>query len=180
MAPYRRKKPDPTDLSTDEEDMFTYDVEEDELEQHPDLVQKDGEKYWKVPYFFNTLSTFQYARHPLVPLSRPLGRRTPQFEKRCPKEKTTQRDVFKRSKLFRTSISRTVTLAECSKAVVFKISRQEAESKRPACGHQRRLKVRSANRIAKVIQSNRRATMLQTPANVRTSLKELLVAHHTV
>ncbi|GFU38118.1 hypothetical protein TNCV_4328281 [Trichonephila clavipes] len=41
MAPYRRKKPAPTDLSTDEEDMITYDVEEDELEQHPDLVQKD-------------------------------------------------------------------------------------------------------------------------------------------
>ncbi|GFX80458.1 putative adenylate cyclase type 3-like protein [Trichonephila clavipes] len=42
MAPYRRKKPAPTDLSTDEEDMITYDVEEDELEQHPDLVQKDA------------------------------------------------------------------------------------------------------------------------------------------
>ncbi|GFX63653.1 uncharacterized protein TNCV_2824391 [Trichonephila clavipes] len=41
MAPYRRKKPAPTDLSTDEEDMITYDVEEDELEQHPDHVQKD-------------------------------------------------------------------------------------------------------------------------------------------
>ncbi|GFX46027.1 hypothetical protein TNCV_1919941 [Trichonephila clavipes] len=41
MAPYRRKKPAPTDLSTDQEDMITYDVEEDELEQHPDLVQKD-------------------------------------------------------------------------------------------------------------------------------------------
>ncbi|GFW52418.1 glycerol-3-phosphate dehydrogenase [Trichonephila clavipes] len=47
MAPYRRKKPAPTDLSTDEEDMITYDVEEDELEHHPDLVQKDGKKYWK-------------------------------------------------------------------------------------------------------------------------------------
>ncbi|GFX38944.1 glycerol-3-phosphate dehydrogenase [Trichonephila clavipes] len=41
-APYRRKKPAPADLSTDEEDMITYDVEEDELEQHPDLAQKDG------------------------------------------------------------------------------------------------------------------------------------------
>ncbi|GFV58946.1 hypothetical protein TNCV_5005971 [Trichonephila clavipes] len=46
MAPYRRKKPAPTDLSTDEEDMITYDVEEDELEQHPDLVQKDdGDRF---------------------------------------------------------------------------------------------------------------------------------------
>ncbi|GFS65360.1 hypothetical protein TNCV_2451711 [Trichonephila clavipes] len=47
MAPYRRKKPAPTDYTTDEEDMITYDVEEDELEQHPDLVQKDerGEKF---------------------------------------------------------------------------------------------------------------------------------------
>ncbi|GFW14798.1 integrase catalytic domain-containing protein [Trichonephila clavipes] len=42
MAPYRRKKPAPTDYTTDEEDMITYDVEEDELEQHPDPVQKDG------------------------------------------------------------------------------------------------------------------------------------------
>ncbi|GFY17261.1 hypothetical protein TNCV_1090351 [Trichonephila clavipes] len=42
MAPYRRKKPAPTDYTTDEEDMIRYDVEEDELEQPPDLVQKDG------------------------------------------------------------------------------------------------------------------------------------------
>ncbi|GFW49668.1 transposon Ty3-I Gag-Pol polyprotein [Trichonephila clavipes] len=41
MAPYRRKKPAPTDYTTDEEDMITHDVEEDELQQHPDLVQKD-------------------------------------------------------------------------------------------------------------------------------------------
>ncbi|GFT42997.1 hypothetical protein TNCV_1615601 [Trichonephila clavipes] len=43
MAPYRRKKPAPTDYTTDEEDIITYDVEEDELEQHPNLVQKDAE-----------------------------------------------------------------------------------------------------------------------------------------
>ncbi|GFT94238.1 hypothetical protein TNCV_3922751 [Trichonephila clavipes] len=42
MAPYRRKKPAPTDYTTEEKDMITYDVEEDELEQPPDLVQKDG------------------------------------------------------------------------------------------------------------------------------------------
>ncbi|GFX59132.1 putative RNA-directed DNA polymerase from transposon BS [Trichonephila clavipes] len=47
MAPYRHKTPAPTDYTTDEEDIITYDVEEDELEQHPDLVQKDGKKYWK-------------------------------------------------------------------------------------------------------------------------------------
>ncbi|GFS90521.1 hypothetical protein TNCV_4097231 [Trichonephila clavipes] len=42
MAPYRRKKPAPTDYTTDEEDMITYDVEEDELEQLLNLVQKDA------------------------------------------------------------------------------------------------------------------------------------------
>ncbi|GFX01364.1 hypothetical protein TNCV_4736051 [Trichonephila clavipes] len=42
MAPNRRKIPAPTDYTTDEEDMITYDVEEDELEQHPHPVQKDG------------------------------------------------------------------------------------------------------------------------------------------
>ncbi|GFU71537.1 glycerol-3-phosphate dehydrogenase [Trichonephila clavipes] len=47
MAPYRRKKPALTDYTTDEEDIITYDVEEDELEQHPNLVQKDGRQYWK-------------------------------------------------------------------------------------------------------------------------------------
>ncbi|GFW61266.1 hypothetical protein TNCV_3377811 [Trichonephila clavipes] len=47
MAPYRRKKPAPTDYTTDEEDMIPYDVEEDELEQHPNLVQKDDRQYWK-------------------------------------------------------------------------------------------------------------------------------------
>ncbi|GFW07831.1 hypothetical protein TNCV_3919641 [Trichonephila clavipes] len=41
LAPYRRKKPAPTDYTTDEEDIITYDVEEDELEQRPNLVQKD-------------------------------------------------------------------------------------------------------------------------------------------
>ncbi|GFV89604.1 hypothetical protein TNCV_1575771 [Trichonephila clavipes] len=44
MAPYRRKKPAPTKYTTDEEDMITYDVEEDELEQHRDLVQKEGKR----------------------------------------------------------------------------------------------------------------------------------------
>ncbi|GFX80367.1 glycerol-3-phosphate dehydrogenase [Trichonephila clavipes] len=34
MAPYRRKKPAPTDYTTDEEDLITYDVEE-ELEPDP-------------------------------------------------------------------------------------------------------------------------------------------------
>ncbi|GFW52411.1 hypothetical protein TNCV_2796691 [Trichonephila clavipes] len=43
MAPYRRKKPAATDYTTDEEDIITYDVEEDELEQRPNLVQKDAE-----------------------------------------------------------------------------------------------------------------------------------------
>ncbi|GFT67322.1 hypothetical protein TNCV_2359811 [Trichonephila clavipes] len=43
MAPYRRKTPAPTDYTTDEEDMITYNVEEDELEEHPNLVQKEGE-----------------------------------------------------------------------------------------------------------------------------------------
>ncbi|GFT99328.1 hypothetical protein TNCV_3162191 [Trichonephila clavipes] len=47
MAPYRHKKPAPTDYTTDEEDIITYDVEEDELEQRPNLVQKDGRQYWK-------------------------------------------------------------------------------------------------------------------------------------
>ncbi|GFU50675.1 hypothetical protein TNCV_240631, partial [Trichonephila clavipes] len=42
-----RKKPAPTDYTTDEEDIITYDVEEDELEQRPNLVQKDGRQYWK-------------------------------------------------------------------------------------------------------------------------------------
>ncbi|GFU12746.1 hypothetical protein TNCV_54791 [Trichonephila clavipes] len=32
MAPYRRKKPAPTDYTTDKEDLITYDVEEKELE----------------------------------------------------------------------------------------------------------------------------------------------------
>ncbi|GFX46025.1 SF3 helicase domain-containing protein [Trichonephila clavipes] len=36
------KKPAPTDYTTDEEDIITYDVEEDEIEQHPNLVEKDG------------------------------------------------------------------------------------------------------------------------------------------
>ncbi|GFY22233.1 uncharacterized protein TNCV_3298761 [Trichonephila clavipes] len=35
MAPYRRKKPAPTDYTTDEEDLITYDVEEEELEPDP-------------------------------------------------------------------------------------------------------------------------------------------------
>ncbi|GFT42677.1 putative RNA-directed DNA polymerase from transposon BS [Trichonephila clavipes] len=47
MAPYRRNKPAPTDYTTDEKDIITYDVEEDELEQRPNLVQKDGRQYWK-------------------------------------------------------------------------------------------------------------------------------------
>ncbi|GFT67321.1 hypothetical protein TNCV_2359812 [Trichonephila clavipes] len=42
MAPYRRKTPAPTDYTTDEEDMITYNVEEDELEEHPNLVQKEA------------------------------------------------------------------------------------------------------------------------------------------
>ncbi|GFY00718.1 uncharacterized protein TNCV_2141101 [Trichonephila clavipes] len=56
MAPYRRKKPAPTDLSTDEEDMITYDVEEDELEQHPDLVQRTV-KILERFLTFNTVQT---------------------------------------------------------------------------------------------------------------------------
>ncbi|GFX09402.1 glycerol-3-phosphate dehydrogenase [Trichonephila clavipes] len=52
------KKPAPTDFTTDEEDMITYDVEEDELEQDPNLVQKDGRQYWKGSlYFFNSDQT---------------------------------------------------------------------------------------------------------------------------
>ncbi|GFV21134.1 RNA-directed DNA polymerase from mobile element jockey [Trichonephila clavipes] len=47
MAPYRPKTPAPTDYTTDEEDIITYDVEKDELEQRPNLVQKDGRQYWK-------------------------------------------------------------------------------------------------------------------------------------
>ncbi|GFX74099.1 hypothetical protein TNCV_490631 [Trichonephila clavipes] len=35
MAPYRRKKPAPTDYTTDEEDLITFDVEEEELEPDP-------------------------------------------------------------------------------------------------------------------------------------------------
>ncbi|GFW32258.1 hypothetical protein TNCV_2327301 [Trichonephila clavipes] len=33
-------KPAPTDYTTDEEDIITYDVEEDEIEQHLNLVEK--------------------------------------------------------------------------------------------------------------------------------------------
>ncbi|GFU90560.1 hypothetical protein TNCV_2574931 [Trichonephila clavipes] len=47
LSPPDVKKPAPTDYTTDEEDMITYDVEEDELAQHPNLVQKDGRQYWK-------------------------------------------------------------------------------------------------------------------------------------
>ncbi|GFY34477.1 uncharacterized protein TNCV_2821631 [Trichonephila clavipes] len=47
MAPHRRRKPAPEEYTTDEEDMITYDVEEDEIEPHPDLVEKDGKQYWK-------------------------------------------------------------------------------------------------------------------------------------
>ncbi|GFX16012.1 hypothetical protein TNCV_4702711 [Trichonephila clavipes] len=35
MAPYRSKKAAPTEITTDDEDMITYDVEEEELEQVP-------------------------------------------------------------------------------------------------------------------------------------------------
>ncbi|GFS75693.1 hypothetical protein TNCV_3424421 [Trichonephila clavipes] len=46
MAPYRRRKPASTEYATDEEDMITYDVEE-EFEPNPDLVEKDGKQYWR-------------------------------------------------------------------------------------------------------------------------------------
>ncbi|PRD20437.1 UNVERIFIED_CONTAM: Glycerol-3-phosphate dehydrogenase [Trichonephila clavipes] len=42
MAPYRRRKPASTEYTTDEEDMTTYDVEEEELELNPDLIEKTG------------------------------------------------------------------------------------------------------------------------------------------
>ncbi|GFT17586.1 hypothetical protein TNCV_4032561 [Trichonephila clavipes] len=48
MALYRRKNHSPTDYTTDEEDIITYDVEEDEIEQHPNLVEKDGRQHWKI------------------------------------------------------------------------------------------------------------------------------------
>ncbi|GFU13097.1 hypothetical protein TNCV_1445231 [Trichonephila clavipes] len=35
MAPYRRKTPAPADYTTDEEDLITYDVEEEKLEPVP-------------------------------------------------------------------------------------------------------------------------------------------------
>ncbi|GFV45257.1 glycerol-3-phosphate dehydrogenase [Trichonephila clavipes] len=41
MAPHRRRKPAPEEYTTDEEDI-TYDVEGNEIEPHPDLVEKDG------------------------------------------------------------------------------------------------------------------------------------------
>ncbi|GFW20515.1 putative RNA-directed DNA polymerase from transposon BS [Trichonephila clavipes] len=47
MAPYRRRKPASTEYTTDEEDMITYDVEEEELEPNPHLVEKDRKQYWK-------------------------------------------------------------------------------------------------------------------------------------
>ncbi|GFS64197.1 uncharacterized protein TNCV_3945441 [Trichonephila clavipes] len=47
MAPYRRRKPASSGYTTDEEDMITYDVEEDEIKPNPGLVEKDGKQYWK-------------------------------------------------------------------------------------------------------------------------------------
>ncbi|GFX06651.1 glycerol-3-phosphate dehydrogenase [Trichonephila clavipes] len=46
MAPHRRRKPAPEEYTTDE-DMITYDVEEDEIVPNPDLVEKDEKQYWK-------------------------------------------------------------------------------------------------------------------------------------
>ncbi|GFX06814.1 hypothetical protein TNCV_1201311 [Trichonephila clavipes] len=44
MVPHRPRKSAPTEYATDEEDMITYDVEEEELEQYPTdkLVIKEG------------------------------------------------------------------------------------------------------------------------------------------
>ncbi|GFV98691.1 hypothetical protein TNCV_1453771 [Trichonephila clavipes] len=47
VSQFRRRKPAPEEYTTDEEDMITYDVEEDEIEPNPDLVEKDGKQYWK-------------------------------------------------------------------------------------------------------------------------------------
>ncbi|GFX72158.1 hypothetical protein TNCV_1954341 [Trichonephila clavipes] len=33
--------------TSEEEDMITYDVEEDDLETHPDLMEKIGKQYWR-------------------------------------------------------------------------------------------------------------------------------------
>ncbi|GFU72076.1 hypothetical protein TNCV_2976611 [Trichonephila clavipes] len=46
----KRKKPAPTGYTTNEEDMITYVVEEDE--QHPDRVKKDWKQYWKGSLYF--------------------------------------------------------------------------------------------------------------------------------
>ncbi|GFY29570.1 hypothetical protein TNCV_2627401 [Trichonephila clavipes] len=35
MAPHRPRKAAPTEITTDDEDMITYDVQEEELEQDP-------------------------------------------------------------------------------------------------------------------------------------------------
>ncbi|GFW13866.1 hypothetical protein TNCV_2097471 [Trichonephila clavipes] len=43
----RRRKPAPEEYTMDEEDMIIYDVEEDEIEPHHDLVEKDWKQYWK-------------------------------------------------------------------------------------------------------------------------------------
>ncbi|GFW26035.1 hypothetical protein TNCV_3317071 [Trichonephila clavipes] len=58
-----------------------------------------------------------------------------------------------------------VALVKCLKAPVFNvycewIPKQETGSQLQACGHNKPLKVRSERRIAKVVQSNRRATVL--------------------
>ncbi|GFV49474.1 hypothetical protein TNCV_4544571 [Trichonephila clavipes] len=48
MAPYRSKKPASSEYTTDEEDVITYDVEENEIEPNSVLVEKDGNtQYWK-------------------------------------------------------------------------------------------------------------------------------------
>ncbi|GFV55965.1 hypothetical protein TNCV_249611 [Trichonephila clavipes] len=46
MAPHRPRKSTPTEYATDEEDMITYDVEEEELEPKPTDKFVMG-KYWR-------------------------------------------------------------------------------------------------------------------------------------
>ncbi|GFV06902.1 hypothetical protein TNCV_2916621 [Trichonephila clavipes] len=60
LHPVLRKTSSPTDYTTDEEDIITYDVEEDEIEQHPNLVEKDGRQYWK--RWFITFNTDQTSK----------------------------------------------------------------------------------------------------------------------